>query len=278
MGQTYLSADTRERIQDLIKQRPDMTQAKLAGMLGISESTLSRFLSGETSKFAESHIIQTAKIFNVSTDFLLGETNIPDRKNYDIEELGLSAGAAKALYTGQVNTQIVSQLLENPHFAMLTNMLAKYQDETFITGMMAMNQNIDYLRSFILGQKSPNPDDKEAAHAVADELQALKVPATAVDTTAIQNLFNQVVRDIRKNAESHAAEHKAATKETLDQFYKALKKGQDDPNIKSITPEQTTEAILAMVPEGTFSEEKLQSLESALTAIFTEAKDSAHEP
>ena len=32
-------------------------------------------------------------------DFLLGETNIPDRKNYDIAELGLSVEAAKNLYT-----------------------------------------------------------------------------------------------------------------------------------------------------------------------------------
>ena len=39
------------------------------------------------------------RLFNVSTDFLLGETNIPDRKNYDIAELGLSVEAAKNLYT-----------------------------------------------------------------------------------------------------------------------------------------------------------------------------------
>ena len=42
----------------------------------------------------------------MSTDFLLGETNIPDRKNYDIAELGLSVEAAKNLYTGRVNTDV----------------------------------------------------------------------------------------------------------------------------------------------------------------------------
>ncbi len=54
-----------------------------------------------------------AKEFEVSTDFLLGVTDIPDRMNYDIAELGLSVQAAKNLYTGKVNAEVVNRLLEN---------------------------------------------------------------------------------------------------------------------------------------------------------------------
>ena len=96
MGHVFISADTRLRIHDLIKHTEGMTQAKLAKELGISESTLSRFLSGQTTKMGNDRIIKIANIFNVSTDFLLGETNIPVKKNYDISELGLSAEAAQA--------------------------------------------------------------------------------------------------------------------------------------------------------------------------------------
>ncbi len=53
----------------------------------------------------------------MSTDFLLGETNIPDRKNYDIAELGLSVEAARNLYTGRVNTEVVNLSQENAHEA-----------------------------------------------------------------------------------------------------------------------------------------------------------------
>lgn len=109
MGHVFISADTRLRIHDLIKHTEGMTQAKLAKELGISESTLSRFLSGQTTKMGNDRIIKIANIFNVSTDFLLGETNIPVKKNYDISELGLSAEAAQALYTHKVNTEIVCQ-------------------------------------------------------------------------------------------------------------------------------------------------------------------------
>ena len=68
----------------------------------------------------------------MSTDFLLGETNIPDRKNYDIAELGLSVEAAKNLYTGRVNTEVVNLLLENARFAELTYRIAQYFDDTFV--------------------------------------------------------------------------------------------------------------------------------------------------
>lgn len=56
-------------------------------------------------------------MFNVSTDFLLGEVDVPGRLNYDISELGLSVQAARNLYTHKVNPQAVNALLENPEFA-----------------------------------------------------------------------------------------------------------------------------------------------------------------
>ena len=79
MPQTYLPGDARQRIQDLIKNRKT-TQAELAEKIGLSESTLSRFLQGKTKNLGDGYIIKIAKLFNVSTDFLLGETDIPDRK------------------------------------------------------------------------------------------------------------------------------------------------------------------------------------------------------
>lgn len=53
---------------------------------------------------------------------------MPDKKNYDISELGLSAEAARNLYTGRVNPEVVSRLLENRRFAQLTSMIALYFD------------------------------------------------------------------------------------------------------------------------------------------------------
>lgn len=79
MDQVYLPGKIRDRIQDLMKSRK-VTQAELAAKIGCSESALSRFISGKTDKLGDESIIRIARAFEVSTDFLLGEVDEPDRK------------------------------------------------------------------------------------------------------------------------------------------------------------------------------------------------------
>ena len=105
----YLPGKIRDRIQDLMKSHK-VTQAELATRIDCSESALSRFISGKTDKLGDENIIRIARVFNVSTDFLLGEVDIPDRLNYDISELGLSVQATRNLYTHKVNPQVVNAL------------------------------------------------------------------------------------------------------------------------------------------------------------------------
>ena len=150
MADTYLPADVRKRIVDVMRERK-MTQRELALRIDVNESTISRFLSGKTEKLSEESVIRIARVFNVSTDFILGTTVIPDKKNYDISELGLSVEAAKNLYTGKVNNDVVNRLLENPRFAMVTYMIAQYMDDTLAGGYAAQNQMYATLSSMLLG-------------------------------------------------------------------------------------------------------------------------------
>ena len=107
MAQEYLPAPSNVRLADLMKEH-DISQPELAKEIGCSKSTISRFISGAKGTLTHEQVLKIARLFNVSTDFLLGETNIPDRKNYDIAELGLSVEAAKNLYTGRVNAEVVN--------------------------------------------------------------------------------------------------------------------------------------------------------------------------
>ena len=118
MAQEYLPAPSNVRLVDLMKEH-NISQPELAKEIGCSKSTISRFISGAKGTLTHEQVLKIARLFNVSTDFLLGETNIPDRKNYDIAELGLSVEAAKNLYTGRINAEVVNLLLENARFAEL---------------------------------------------------------------------------------------------------------------------------------------------------------------
>ena len=86
MAQEYLPAPSNIRLADLMKEH-NISQPELAKEIGCSKSTISRFISGAKGTLTHEQVLKIARLFNVSTDFLLGETNIPDRKNYDIAEL-----------------------------------------------------------------------------------------------------------------------------------------------------------------------------------------------
>ena len=92
MAQEYLPAPSNVRLADLMKEH-NISQPELAKEIGCSKSTISRFISGAKGTLTHQQVLKIARLFNVSTDFLLGETNIPDRKNYDIDELGWTVDA-----------------------------------------------------------------------------------------------------------------------------------------------------------------------------------------
>lgn len=138
MEQTYLPGTVRQRIQELIKERK-ITQAELAAEIGMAESSLSRFLSEKTDKIGDEYIIKIADFLGVSTDFILGQTDFPERCNYDIGELGLSYKAAMALYTREVDTDVVNRILENPQFPEITRMISRYFKDTIAEGFAVQN-------------------------------------------------------------------------------------------------------------------------------------------
>ena len=121
----YLPGKLCDRVRDLREER-GLTRKELAERSGVDESLLGRIENNKNKKVSDEAVQALAKFFSVSTDFLLGLTDIPDRKNYDIEELGLSIQAARNLYTGAVNVQVVNLLLEDPQFAVLSNHVAVF--------------------------------------------------------------------------------------------------------------------------------------------------------
>ena len=271
-----LPSDTRQRIQDLIKDS-SITQAELAGIIGLSESALSRYLKGQTEMLGDGYIIKIAKYFNVSTDFILGETNIPDRKNYDIEELGLSAESAKLLYTGKIDARILNLLLENPRFPQLAALLARYQNEIVKSGIAAMNQQLSFLSSLLLDQADNNPDSAESARQAAQDISAIRTPIINADTTAIQNVFMLIVRDIKEQGETIVTDSKAASAEVMQKLRKELSKGQDSPDLRNLTAEDLTAAVMKTIAATGISEDTLQSLGSAYTKVLEEMKDLTHD-
>lgn len=257
MDQVFLPGTIRDRIKDLMKSRK-ITQAELAVRIGMSESSLSRFISGQTDKIGNENVIRIARVFNVSTDFLLGEVDVPDRMNYDISELGLSVQAARNLYTHKVNPQVVNALLENPEFANTTSLISRYLDDELAKGFAAQNQ----LYATVAGMLNGIPE-------AADEVKKTQVPVYQFDLTAIQRSFMSAVQTVKKEVGNDLSASRELTSQAVKKIYAELTKGQKKPNRK-ITPEQVAEAVAKSVSDlPGIDKEMVKQMFLALTGTVT---------
>lgn len=240
MEPVFLPGDLRTRIVDLMKYHK-ISQADLAVKIGVTESTLNRFLTGKVEKLGHEQVLRLARTFQVSTDFLLGLTEIPDRKNYEISELGLSVEAAKNLYLGKVQPDVVNRLLESPRFAEVTYLIGQYLDDTLAEGYALQNQMMTTLRSMLMGAVRT-----DAAVQAAREVNRLKVPPYQADLTTIQNQFMAAVREVKQEVGNDLDAAKSLSKAVTQKMFTELTKGQDMQN-PSVTPEQIAQAVTSSV-------------------------------
>lgn len=111
-----------------------MKQQDLADAIGLNVSTVSRIESDETFNISANTLMDLAEFFRVSTDYLLGLTDIPDKKQMDINQLPLSEKSIFALLEGRANAYVLNRLLEHDGFCRLTqNIFSQMTKEYHMT-------------------------------------------------------------------------------------------------------------------------------------------------
>ena len=254
------------RITGLREQR-DMTLEELAAKIGVNATTLGRMEKGQTQKVGSDVLAALSREFLVSADYLLGLTDIPDRKNHEIESLGLSTPAVRNLYTGRVNVDVVNRLLEHPKFPLLTAMIAQYLDDTFAAGVTAQNELFDAMSDVLLSYGQSNLEQRAAAKETARAVKLSKVPPHQMELAKIQNTFMSILKEMKRDAGSSLEPAKATTSEVVRQMMAELTKGQDVP-LTAITPEQIVDAIVHTADGAGLSEERAEALRGGLLSAF----------
>jgi len=89
------------RVQELRKDK-GWNQKELADKLFVNRSQISRLENNETTNVNTAMLISIAKLFHVSTDYLLGLTPIKVPKSYDISQLGLSEKAVRRIILKEI--------------------------------------------------------------------------------------------------------------------------------------------------------------------------------
>lgn len=265
----YLPGGIRERMEDL-RNRRKLTLKEVAEKTGIDYSTLSRIENGNVKKVGDDVLLKLARFFGVSTDFLLGITNVPDKKNYTIEELGLTPEAARNLYTGAIENRVINLLLVHPDFATLTNRIADYLDDRMAAGIAAQNQLYDSVSDLMMRIGKEEKALRQAATTQAKEAKALRRKLYADELAQIETLFKSILSSIKKEHPTGKPESaKAMTKDAFDKMRSDLTKGGSAAEILKVQPEQIT-AYLAesmSIMDGV-TEEMKENLSRSLLPFF----------
>ena len=272
----YLASTTQERIRDLLRpvkgevedpKKARITQAELARLLDVNEGTVSRFMSGKTMTITNENLVKIAARLNVSTDYLLGLTDIKDRMNHAASELGLTNEAAQNLYTHKINPDVVNLLLTNETFIEIINRLATYFDETVSAGYAAQNRQIAALSDLLKSVGTPG------AEQTMQTIDALKTPIYQAEETMLQNDFLTAIRQIKMQVgENHAEQAAQFTDEVMKQFATSLDKGELS-SIPQMNQYELAEKMLSPINEDLgISVENLQDLRRAFGNVMNDLK------
>ena len=265
----YLPGGIKERLEDL-RNRHKLTLKELSEKTGVDYSTLSRIENGNVKKVGDDVLLKLARFFGVSTDFLLGITDVPDKKNYTIEELGLTPDAARNLYTGAVDNRVINLLLAHPDFGTLTNRIADYLDDTMAAGIAAQNQLYDSVSDLMMRIGKEEKSLRQAAITQSKEAKSLRRKLYADELAQIESLFKAILTSMKKAAPTCKPEAaKAMTKQGFDKMLSELTKGGSAAEILKVQPEQIT-ALLAesfAVMDGV-SDKMKDDLSKALLPFF----------
>lgn len=229
----YLPGLARDRFVDL-RDREHLTQTELAKIAGVQVSTISKIESGATTKISSTILTAIADHFHITTDFLLGRVDIPDKSAYQIEQLGLSMEAAKNLYTGKVHPAVINALLENKKFAALSYNIDSFFEERVVAAYAAQNQMLTSI-SKLLRNNGINDG--------ANEVSALReTQPTSLEIDKLSREFGVCLRDIKKDMDAQLEGNRKLVSEAFEEMLTSVTQNSSKP-LSTVTSDDMIGAL-----------------------------------
>lgn len=216
-----LPADTTgERITDL-REEKHMTQKELAEKIGIDPATQSRNENIEEKAIADNDVKKYAAAFDTTPSYILMDTDFPDKKNYEVEQLGLTYGAVRNLCSQRFNMEVLNRLLEDPLFADLTKMI--YVDSLVNSRLSrdVHDETVDAADDLFNGLIADYPESSTGIREQYSMLRQSLIDNGRSSDTKIQDLFAEIRDDMKKDINDRNRETDKATTAMVHELYRA---------------------------------------------------------
>ena len=114
----YVKLSISERLKDLRVER-HLTFEELAEATGLSKSALGSYEADDYKDISPFSIVTLAEYYGVSTDYLLGVSEMKNHPDTDLAGLHLSDDMMKLLASGKINNRLLCEIATHPDFQRL---------------------------------------------------------------------------------------------------------------------------------------------------------------
>ena len=181
-----------ERLWELRKDH-DLTLETLAKAVNISKSALGAYEAGDFKDISPISVVKLAKFYGVTTDYLMGVSNIENRADAEIHELRLTNEALNVLKSGHFSGKLLSEIICHRNFPRLMTDMEIFVDHIASMQIDNLNYGMGTARSIV--QKQYHPDENELFYRTAE---LGKIPADEYVSSVLRDDLTGILRDVRK--------------------------------------------------------------------------------
>ena len=225
-----------ERLKDLRVER-GLTLEQLSTETGISKSALGKYEADDFKDISPFSMVESAKFYGVSTDYLLGLTEQRNHPNTELDALHLGDDAIEVLRTGKFNHRLLSELICHKDFQRFMLDAEIYVDRIADMRVNDMNAVLEAVRQMALMKNGGDENDLylrtlEVAQILEDEYFGSLIAGDLKD----------ILRDIR-------SEHRPDTMTADETSLVATVQGQlqDAMNFEGSSKEKQVRALMATI-------------------------------
>ena len=147
-----------ERLKDLRVER-GLTLEQLSAETDISKSALGKYEADDFKDISPFSMVELAKFYGVSTDYLLGLTEQKNHPNTELDALHLGDDAIEVLRTGKFNHRLLSELVCHKDFQRFMLDTEIYVDRIADMRIKDMNTVLEATRQMVLMEHGESADD-----------------------------------------------------------------------------------------------------------------------
>jgi transcriptional regulator with XRE-family HTH domain len=187
----YIKLTTGERLKDLRVERR-LTLEQLAELTGISKSALGSYELDESIELSPSSVTTLARLYGVSTDYLLGLTEAKNHPNTELHELGLSDEMIDVLRSGRINNRLLCELATHPGFRRFLVDMEIFVDRIADMRVHDMNAVLEATRRAVMEKQDVDADD-----LYVRTMELAQVSEEDYFSHVMHNDLDVIARDIR---------------------------------------------------------------------------------